>query len=202
MRGWAGSPKWQQEVIPWLRFSPESPCPSCSETHITSSVHSNAKSLSSPFPGGPSSPQLLLSLRFPWILVQLGLLFWLPTGLCLQAPHITLKCGVILLEEKADLNLGSISRCSSRSNPNSLACLPGPSRMAPPSPAVSSLSHSSVMHSHIEQGRGNLCFYTSTHFIFLSLLFFLAPLVLLETFFFTMTHSVTFLTTSSDLGLN
>ena len=141
-----------REVIHWLSFSPDSPCPSCSETRITSSVHSNAKSLSSPTPGGSSSPQLLLSLRFPWILVQLGLLFWLPTGLCLQAPHISLKCGVILLGEKPDLNLGSISHCSSGSNPNSLACLPGPSRMAPASPALSSLSHSSVMHSHVEQG--------------------------------------------------
>lgn len=48
-------------------------------------------------------------------------------------------------------------------------------------------------------GRGNLSFYTSTHFIFLCLLFF-AHLLLLE-ILFTTTHSVMFLTTSTDLWI-
>lgn len=189
-----------REVIRWLPFSPFSPCPSCSEPWITSSVRSNAKSLSSPSPGGSSSPRLLFSLRFPCILVQLGLLFWLPTGLCPQAPHITLKCGVILLEEKPDLNLGSISHCSSGSNPNSWSRLPGPSGW-PQLPLLSRLFHIQVWCIHTLNREGKSLLLHSTHFIFLSLLFFLAPLLLLETFFFTMTHSVTFLTTSSDLWI-
>lgn len=159
-----------REVLRWLLFPPDSPCPSCLEPSITSSVQSNAKSLSSPSSGGSSSPRLLLSLMFPCIVVQ-GLLFRLPAGLCLQSPHITLKRRVILLEEKPDLNLGSIARCSLGSNLNSVACLPGPSGMAPASPA-SHLCHIQVWCVHIlnREGKSLLLHLHAFHFSLLAVL--------------------------------
>ena len=167
-----------REVIRWLLFSPNSPCPSCFEPRITSSVHSNAKSLSSPSPSGSSIPRwLFLSTAAAFTQVSMyyycsaGLLFWLPTALCLQSPHITLKCGVILLEENPDLNLGSIARCSSGLNPNSSARLPGPSGMAP-LPQLSRLCHIQVWCSHTlnREGKSLLLHLHTFHFSLLAVL--------------------------------
>lgn len=139
-------------------------------------------------------PRLLLSLMFPCIVVQ-GLLFWLPAGLCLQSPPHHPKRRVILLEE-TDLNLDPLLKLvlwgQIWTQWHACQVLQG----WPQLPSFSSLSHSSVMLLTYWTERGNLCFYTSTHFIFLSLLAVLAcPSTASETFFFTITHSVMLLTT-------
>lgn len=131
-----------REVPRWLLFLPTPLAPSCLEPSITSSVQSNAKSLSSPL----------------WVALPLHgccfhscfhvLLFRgccrLPAGLCLQSPHITLKRRVILLEENQIWIFGSIARCSLGSNLNSVACLPGPSGMGLPASPASHLCHIQV----------------------------------------------------------
>lgn len=185
-----------REVICWLLFPPDSPFPSCLEPSITSSVHSNVKSLSSPSPGGSSSPFTQVSMyccsgaavsTSNWTLPPIS-----PhhpkmrsslTGRKTRSEswiHCSLFFGV-----KSELS-GTLAR-SFRDGPSF------------PSSLVSVTFKCDALTYWTE--RENLCFYTSMHFIFLSLLFLLAHLLLLETFFFTMTHSVMLLTTSTDLWI-
>lgn len=154
-----------REVIRWLPFSPDSPCPLCSEPCITSSVHSNAKSLSSPSPGGSSSPRLLFSLRFPCILVQLGLLTLPPSS-----PHHP-KMWSYLIGRKTRSEPWIHFSLFFRIKSELMVTLARSFRMAPASPALSSLSHSSVMHSHFEQG-GEIFAFTlhAFHFSLLAVL--------------------------------
>lgn len=152
----------------------------------------------SPFPLHPLvalPPRLLLSLMFPCIVVQGPTSSWTR----LQSPHITLKTQSYLTGRKPDLE--SWIHCS--------VVLRGqiwtqwhasasPSGMAPASPA-SHLCHIQVWCIHIlnREGKSLLLHLHAFHFS-LSLLFLLAHLLLWK-LFFTITHSVMLLTTSTDL---